>query len=58
MFNIIGNGIKEQLDNNIRRRRIETLAPIEKYSPQAAEQQSIEQQGRKATKMKARCLES
>lgn len=49
VFNIIGNGIKEQLDNNI---TAYCQQLIEKYNPQAAEQQSIEQQEERLQKMK------
>ncbi len=49
VFNIIGNGIKEQLDNNITaycRQLIET------YNPGAAAQQKTEQQNEELQKMK------
>ena len=49
VFNIIGNGLKEQLDNNI---TAYCQQLIEKYNPQAAEQQSIEQQEERLKKMK------
>jgi hypothetical protein len=41
VFNIIGNGIKEQLDNNI---TAYCQQLIEKYNPQAAQQQSTQQE--------------
>ncbi len=49
VFNIIGNGIKEQLDNNITAYCEQLLA---KYNPAASHQQSIEQQEEELKKMK------
>lgn len=49
VFNIIGNGIKEQLDNNI---NAYCQQLIEKYNPQAAQQQDLQQQEEKLQQMK------
>lgn len=49
VFNIIGNGIKEQLDNNI---TAYCKQLIEKYNPQAAQQQNLQQQEEKLQQMK------
>jgi len=49
VFNIIGNGIKERLDNNI---NAYCQQLIEKYNPQAAQQQNLQQQEEKLQQMK------
>jgi len=49
VFNIIGNGIKEQLDNNINAYCQQLL---EKYNPQAGQQQNLQQQEEKLQQMK------
>lgn len=49
VFNIIGNGIKEQLDNNITAYCQQLL---EKYNPQVTRQQNIQQQEEKLQQIK------
>jgi TIR domain len=49
VFNLVGNGIKEQLDNNINAYCQQLL---QKYNPQAVQQQNLQQEEEKLQQMK------